>query len=122
MIKFLMKTAVTLGIAGLALEGVKKIIEDKSAQDSADDDLPFEEEYVTLTRTESQAPAQEPAQEPYEVASEEKADEVAQDEAIAIAADMSAQQEEISKELQESVADPALEETVVAVEDESTLD
>lgn len=49
MLKFLFKTAVTIGIAGLALEGVKKALEKKEEQEKKEDEVIFEEEYVTLS-------------------------------------------------------------------------
>lgn len=121
MIKFLFKTAVTLGIAGLALEGVKKIIEDRVAEDQVDDDLPFEEEYVTLTRTEP-VPAEDHTGEPAEGVSEEKAEEAAQDVAAAITADMTAEQEETAEEIKEEAEQPAEEVTVEVTEEQSAPD
>lgn len=48
MFKFLVKTAVTVGIVGLALEGVKKVLQNRDEKQNADLDKHCEE-YITIT-------------------------------------------------------------------------
>lgn len=49
MIKFLVKTAVTVGIVGLALEGVKKVLENCDEKQNANHDEHCEDEFITIT-------------------------------------------------------------------------
>ena len=49
MFKFLVKTAVTVGIVGLALEGVKKVLENRDEKQNTNHDEHCEEEYITIT-------------------------------------------------------------------------
>lgn len=53
MIKFLCKTALTIGIAGLALEGVKRVLEKRDEANHANEDENLGEQFVTITPTAS---------------------------------------------------------------------
>lgn len=53
MIKFLCKTALTIGIAGLALEGVKRVLEKREEANHANEDENLGEQFVTITPTAS---------------------------------------------------------------------
>lgn len=53
MIKFLCKTALTIGIAGLALEGVKRVLEKREEANHANEDENLGEQFVAMTPTAS---------------------------------------------------------------------
>lgn len=70
MMKFLFKTALAVGVVGLALEGVKKALEKRDETQDTNENENLEEQYVTLpTGTDQEAqeetvePIVEPAQE-----------------------------------------------------------
>lgn len=71
MIKFLCKTALTIGIAGLALEGVKRVLEKRDEANHANEDENLGDQFVTITPTastpvepaEAESVEAEPAQE-----------------------------------------------------------